>query len=155
MSLLLSARGSLTPALLALDEALGGEDLASVPFEQACTYLLKGQLERRRKRKAAARDALETAATLFDRIEAAGWAAKARGEMARLGLRRVKIGLTETEHRVALLAAAGKSNREIASALFISRRTVESNVARAYRKLGVRSRTELVRHIWLRDGLLG
>ena len=48
---------------------------------------------------------------------------------------------------MAELAAAGRSNKEIARELFISERTVEANLTRAYRKLGVRSRTELVRRL--------
>ena len=51
--------------------------------------------------------------------------------------------LTEAERRVAALAADGRHNKEIAAVLFISVRTVEANLTRVYRKLGVRSRTEL------------
>ena len=46
-----------------------------------------------------------------------------------------------------MLAAEGRANKEIAAALFVSERTVESNLTRAYRKLGVRSRTELARRL--------
>jgi DNA-binding CsgD family transcriptional regulator len=151
-AMVLAANGNLTSAAEDLDEALELEGLSSLPFERARTYLLKGRVERRRRRKAAAREAFERAATLFDRIDAHGWAEKARDETGRLGLRHAKGELTETERRVVLLAAAGKSNREIASTLFISRRTVESNIARAYRKLGVKSRAELANHVWVREG---
>ena len=67
----------------------------------------------------------------------------------RLGGRRAKDSdeLTETERRIAELAADGRSNREIAGELFVSERTVEANLTRAYRKLGVRSRTELARRL--------
>jgi DNA-binding CsgD family transcriptional regulator len=51
--------------------------------------------------------------------------------------------LTASERRVAELAAAGLTNREVAARLFMSPKTVEANVARAYRKLGIRSRAEL------------
>ena len=75
--------------------------------------------------------------------------AGARGDRARLGGRRVRDRdeLTETERRIAELAADGRSNREIAGELFVSERTVEANLTRAYRKLGVRSRTELARRL--------
>jgi DNA-binding CsgD family transcriptional regulator len=51
--------------------------------------------------------------------------------------------LTPTEARVAALVAAGSTNREVADALFVSVHTVEANLKRIYRKLGIRSRTEL------------
>jgi DNA-binding CsgD family transcriptional regulator len=151
-AMVLAASGSLTAAIEVLDKALEVEGPPSLPFERARTYLLKGRIERRRRRKASAREAFEQAAALFGRIDAHGWEVKARDETSRLGLRHAKGELTETERRVALLAAAGKTNREIASTLFISRRTVESNVARAYRKLGVKSRAELANHVWAQEG---
>jgi len=64
--------------------------------------------------------------------------------LTRLGLRRAPRGeLTATERRVAELAAGGLTNREVAVALFISPKTVEANLARVYRKLGIASRAEL------------
>jgi DNA-binding CsgD family transcriptional regulator len=57
--------------------------------------------------------------------------------------RRAADGLTEGERRAAELDAQGLTNREVAAALFLSRRTVEANLARAYRKLGIRSRAQL------------
>lgn len=53
--------------------------------------------------------------------------------------------LTPTEHRVAQLVAEGKKNKEVAAALFLSVKTVEVTLTRVYRKLGVRSRSELAR----------
>ena len=69
--------------------------------------------------------------------------------MGRLGGRRAadRDELTESERRVAGLAAEGRHNRDIAAMLFVSERTVESNLTRAYRKLGVRSRTQLARRL--------
>ena len=67
----------------------------------------------------------------------------ARAELERVGLRRAAQELTETELRVAELAATGMTNREIAAQAFISSKTVEANLARVYRKLGIRSRAEL------------
>jgi len=60
--------------------------------------------------------------------------------------------LTPTEQQVADLVADGRTNAEIANALFVSVRTVESNLTRVYRKLGLRSRTELTRHIGSASG---
>ena len=143
-SLLLASRGELAGALQALETALGRDDLPhQAPFELARTLLVKGQLERRIKHKAAARDALEQAAGIFDELGAAVWAQTALSELTRLGLRHARNELSETEQRVAKLVAAGKTNRQIAAELFISRRTVEANVARVYRKLDVNSRAGL------------
>jgi DNA-binding NarL/FixJ family response regulator len=93
---------------------------------------------------ASAKDSLDGALATFDELAAPLWAAKARAELARLGLRRgASDDLTESERRVAELAASGLKNREVAAALFMSPKTVEANLARAYRKLGIRSRAEL------------
>ena len=56
----------------------------------------------------------------------------------------MSVALTSTEARVAAFVAAGSSNREIAAQLGLSRRTVEWHLSKVYRKLGVRSRTQLV-----------
>jgi DNA-binding NarL/FixJ family response regulator len=72
------------------------------------------------------------------------WAARARGEGDRIG-GRLPYGyrLTPTEDRIARLAARGRTNKEIAEALFVSVRTIESHLSHTYSKLDVRSRTEL------------
>ena len=65
-------------------------------------------------------------------------------EAERLGLvRSDEQALTPSEARIARLAASGMTNREVAAKLFISPKTVESNLARVYDKLGIRSRAEL------------
>ena len=80
----------------------------------------------------------------FERLGAALWEARARGEMARLGGRPARTGeLTPTEARVADLVVEGKRNREIAGQLFLAVRTVDSNLERAFHKLDVRNRAEL------------
>ena len=142
-SLLLASEGKLAEALATLDTLLADHDLTPAPFEHAQTLLRKGQLERRSKHKTDARATLEQSAALFELLGAGGEVQHARAELARLGLRQAKQELTETERRVAELVAAGMTNREIAAALFINRRTVEANVARIYRKLGVRTRAAL------------
>ncbi|MCU0260250.1 MAG: helix-turn-helix transcriptional regulator, partial [Ilumatobacteraceae bacterium] len=140
------AVGDLDVAVAAASEAreLAG-DLGS-PYEQARTDLVAGVLERRMRRKRAARELLAGAADTFERIGAPTWAGRARAELGRVGVRvRAPDQLSESERRVAELAAAGRTNREIADALFLSVRTVESHLGVTYRKLGVRSRTELAR----------
>jgi DNA-binding CsgD family transcriptional regulator len=143
-ALLWAQTGELGEALASVDRALAEPELSTLPFELARTLLVRGRVERRGGHKRAARAALEAAAALFEQLGAPIWAEKARAEFGRLGLRRAPDELTETERLVAELAAAGKKNREIATELFISRRTVEANLARAYRKLHVTSRVELV-----------
>jgi DNA-binding NarL/FixJ family response regulator len=76
---------------------------------------------------------------------AALWSAKARAELARVGGGAAANDLTPTEQRVVELVAEGKSNREVADALFVTVKTVEANLTRIFRKLGVRSRSELIR----------
>jgi len=144
-ALILASEGDLAGALRHLEGALDSPrlDLTLVPLEHARTLLLKGRLERRTKHKAAASRTLEEAASLFDLLGARAWAERAQEEASRLGLRRPRQELTVTERRIAELAATGKTNQGIASELFISRRTVESNIARVYRKLNIRNRVEL------------
>jgi DNA-binding CsgD family transcriptional regulator len=55
--------------------------------------------------------------------------------------------LTAAERRVAVLVAAGRTNREVAAQLFLGERTVAGHLTRIYTKLGVRSRTELARRL--------
>ena len=85
---------------------------------------------------------------MFDDYGSPLWAARARTELARLdNASGATATLTATEQRVAELAAAGHTNRDIAATLFISPKTVEANLARTYRKLGIRSRSQLARHV--------
>ena len=115
-----------------------------MPLERARTLLVLGEVQRRTKRKRAARESLEAALARFEEIGAVLWADRAREAMRRIGGRVAASGLTVTEQRVADLVVAGRSNKEIAAALFVSVRAVEANLTRIYAKLGVSSRTELV-----------
>jgi DNA-binding NarL/FixJ family response regulator len=118
--------------------------MASWPFEHGRTLLVAGRVQRRARQKAAARSSLEQAIAIFDALPAPLWAERAREEIARLGKRpAARHDLTETERRVAELAAKGLKNREVAAQLFVSPKTVEANLARIYRKLGIHSRAEL------------
>ncbi len=107
------------------------------------TRLVPGTLLRRAKKRGAARRAIESAIAAFTIIGTPLWEARAHAELERLGLRPSAGVLTETESRIARLAASGATNREIASRLFLSVKTVEANLSRSYRKLGVRSRIGL------------
>ena len=116
------------------------------PFELGRTLLARGQALRRTKKWRPARDSLGRSLEIFEQLGAALWADKARGEMGRIGGRApAPVDLTPTEQQVADLVASGLTNREAAYALFLSVSTVEANLRRIYKKLGVRSRTELSR----------
>jgi DNA-binding CsgD family transcriptional regulator len=141
--LLLAARGDVLGAGETLDRALVEHARLEMPFELARTLLVQGQVRRRRREKRMARVALEQALALFGSMGSPLWADRARAELARLGTRAAPRELTPTEERVAALAASGLTNRAIASTLFVSPKTVEANLARAYAKLGVGSRAEL------------
>jgi DNA-binding CsgD family transcriptional regulator len=143
-ALVSAARGDLAGASAAADEAVREHDRLPLPFELGRTLLVRGTVERRAKRKREAREALTKALQIFDGLGAALWADKARAELSRIGGRAPSsLDLTPTEGKVAALVAAGNTNREVADALFVSIHTVEANLKRIYRKLGVRSRTEL------------
>jgi DNA-binding CsgD family transcriptional regulator len=142
--LLLAAQGDLDAAAATLDEALRRHEAVDIPFDRARTLLALGRVRRRRKERRAAKDALEAAASTFERLGAPLWLAMARDEIGRLGLRQGRAdALTEGERRVAELAASGLTNREVAGALFLSPKTVEAHLARAYQKLNITSRAEL------------
>ena len=105
---------------------------------------MQGSLHRRLKQKRAAADALQQALELFERLGSPPWIDRTRSELGRVGLRPASPReLTETERRVAELAAAGRTNREVAQELFMSPKTVEASLARVYGKLSISSRAEL------------
>jgi DNA-binding CsgD family transcriptional regulator len=143
--LLLAARGSIGEAIEAMDEALVQHALRPLPFEVGRTLLEKGTLKRRAKRKSAAKRTLEEALAVLEPLEANLFIARARDELGRIGLRRATVtdGLTQAQTRVAELVLAGKSNREIASALYMSPRSVEAHLTKIYRHYGVKSRSQL------------
>jgi DNA-binding NarL/FixJ family response regulator len=141
-ALVLAAEGDVGAALAALDDA-DADAAAQLPFDLAWNRLVQGRLHRRVKQKRAAADALGEALEIFERLAAPRWVEQTRAELGRVGLRRAPAELTATELRVAELAAAGLTNREVASRAFMSPKTVEANLARVYRKLGIHSRAEL------------
>jgi DNA-binding CsgD family transcriptional regulator len=143
-ALLLAARGDLDGASAAASEALARCDGLELRIEVARTFLVAGVLERRRRSKQRAANHLQQALELFDHAGARLWAQRARAELDRVGQRlSSSTELTVSECRVAQLTALGLTNREVASRLFISPKTVEANLARVYRKLNIRSRAEL------------
>ncbi len=122
-------------------------------FAAARTRLVYGERLRRAGRRSQARRHLRAALETFERLEAEPWAERARVELRATGerLRRrdpaAREELTPQELQIALVVVEGKTNREVGAQLFLSPKTVEWHLGHVYRKLGVRSRTELARAI--------
>ncbi|PRX99719.1 helix-turn-helix transcriptional regulator [Allonocardiopsis opalescens] len=139
------AADALYAEALRLHERHGG------PYERARTHLVYGEWLRRRRRRTEARAHLAAAVSAFEGIGAQLWAERARGEMAAFGERGDEPRrsgpltlLTPQELQVVRLAAGGHTNKEIAAQLFLSPRTVGHHLYKAYPKLGVAGRAELV-----------
>lgn len=116
-------------------------------FQLARTELCFGERLRRSRNRLEARRHLRQALTVFDLLGAAPWAERCRAELAKTGetIDRSRSGrtLTPQERQVAHIVAAGATNREAAASLFVNLKTIEFHLGNVYRKLGVRSRTEL------------
>ena len=144
--LLAAAKGELDAALGHLEAAAKHSSTVPIPLERGRCLLALGIAHRRVKHKRAARENLQRAAEIFADVGAVSWVARANREVARVGGRAPSSGgLTPTEERVAELVAEGLQTKQVASALFVSAKTVEGHLTRIYAKLGVSSRTELAR----------
>ncbi|WP_460655176.1 ATP-binding protein [Kribbella endophytica] len=145
-ALLTAVRGDAAGAVTEL-RRLVDRPGSECPFEAARTLLALGQVYRRAGFRSLANETLTEAAETFEALGIPRWAERARDEADRVGLHPSPQLLTATERRVADLVAAGRSNQEAAAELFLSVKTVEANLTRVYRKLSVRSRTELANHL--------
>ncbi len=136
--------------LTAAVERLGYDSPVPAPFEQARLLLAYGEQLRLGGRPTAARRPLRDAGLVFTRLGAGPWTARAAAELRAAGGRSVPpVGspldqLSQQELQVTRHVVRGARNREVATALFLSPKTVEGHLSSAYRKLGIRSRTELV-----------
>ena len=143
-----AASGDVAAARAALEQALWEHQELGQPFELARTLLAMGRVERRAKQRSAARRSLDQAVGIFESLGAGRWADLARQEVQRIsGRASTPFDLTTTERRIATLVAEGQTNREVASTLFISVKTVEANLTHIYGKLLVSSRRELARSL--------
>ena len=143
-ALLAAATGDLDRAVEAAVATMPLHDRVEQPLERARTLMTLGILYRRSKRRRESREALTAALDILDSIGATAWSAHTRSEIDRISGRKTRpTGLTPTEQHVAELAAAGRTNKEIAAETHLSVKAVEANLSRVYAKLAVRSRSEL------------
>ena len=125
----------------------------TTPFENARTLLCLGERRRRARRVRDARRPLSEALEAFEVMGAASWAEWARAELRAAGARArdprpvATAALTPQELQVALAVAEGATNKEVATALLLSPKTIEYHLGRVYVKLGVRSRSALAARI--------
>ena len=143
-SMWLAARGEVDAATRMAQQAMAAHDRLPMPFERARTQLLLGQLQDCQGLKEAAADTLGEALRAFELIGTPLWATRARDELAAThSIPTEHVRLTSSEQDVAELAASGMTNRDVAATLSVSLKTVEANLTRIYRKLGIDSRVEL------------
>ena len=145
-ALLGAAEGNLEDATRFAAEAVDTYRRLGSRFHEARALLVSGEVHRRARRRARAREAFRTAAALFTGLGAELWAAQAREQLERLSsARHDRAGLTSTQAEVADLAVEGLTNRQIADRLFMSIHTVEAHLSAVYRTLGIGSRRDLPR----------
>jgi DNA-binding CsgD family transcriptional regulator len=134
-------------------EAISQLEHSRAAVDLARAHLMYGQWLRRDRRRRDARVHLRTANDMFNAMGADGYAEQADGELRATGERARKRtpdterNLTPQEARIADLAAGGATNSEIAEQLFLSSSTVDYHLGKVFRKLGVRSRTELAHQL--------
>jgi DNA-binding CsgD family transcriptional regulator/tetratricopeptide (TPR) repeat protein len=136
----------------AIEEALAHHQRADWPFEEARTLLVQGELLRRHRHRVRAREALQRGVDLFEMLGAAAFADRTALELRAVGGRsrtpaattQATTPLTPQETNVALVVASGATNAEAAARLFLSQKTIEYHLSSVYRKLGIRSRSQLV-----------
>ena len=149
-ALVAAARGAHDEADRWFTEAAGHLDRCQDPFERARLHLELGAHLRRRGRRRQAVDELSRARETFVSLQAVPWIERADGYLSVSGLSpttsdRRRIELTPQEQAIVRLAVDGRRNRDIATELFISVKTVEYHLGNAYRKLGISRRTQLAR----------
>jgi len=133
------------------DQALHWHDRGSTPFDRGRTHLAYGTRLQRGRNRAGARVQLQQALELFEGLGAAPWVEWTRGRLVSSGGSAPAQGdpiaqrLTPQELRVSLAVQRGLSNAEAATELFLSIKTIEYHLSNVYHKLGINSRTQLIR----------
>lgn len=147
-ALYLAASGNVEEATRLLTETAERFAVAGLPLDRGRTLIALARVERRRRRRSAAQNALHAAAAVFERAGASPWLALATETPSRTAEPAPAGGgapssLTDAELRLALLVRQGASNQEAAAKLYLSVKTVEARLTRIYQKLEVRSRAQL------------
>ena len=145
--LVAAAGGASTTAASLLQQAVAQHEDVGDPFGRARALLALGIVRRRARQKRAARDAILAALAGFEQLGAATWVEKARDELGSIGGRTARGGAHGGRAPRRRPGRRGRTNREVAAALFLGERTVASHLTHIYAKLGVRSRTELARKV--------
>ena len=147
-ALLLLAREQSDEAAAAAEQAAAAFAELGFPLDRARALLAAGAARRRAGQRRQAADVLKSAIEILDELGAPLWREQAEDELRRASPRpRRDRELTSAERRVAALVAQGLTNREVAAQLFTTISTVEAHLTRTYRKLGIRSRTQLARAV--------
>ena len=136
-------------AIALFEQALEVHTGSATPFERARTQLAFGERLRRGRTRTDARTPLRDALDTFERLAARPWAERARNELRASGAASTRAAvpvadvLSPHELQVAMVVARGATNKEAAASLFVSPKTVEHHLGQIYKKLELRSRTEL------------
>jgi len=150
--LALAADGDLDAATTALRRAVSCHERSPMPLELGRSLLASAGAAAAQGNRSGSAHAAGSARSLH-RAGAVPFVRLAQAELDRAQRTRTRGALTASERQVADLVAGGLANREVAAALFTSVRTVEGHLAAVYRKLGVRSRTELAKRAAAVGGL--
>jgi DNA-binding CsgD family transcriptional regulator len=143
-ALLAAEEGDEEGAAREFERAFAFHDQSGRPFERARTLLALGRVQRRARQRRGARESLTAALAVFEQLGTPLWAELARAELARISGRAPGADeLTPTEQRVSELVAKGRTNVQVAAALFVTPKTIEFHLRNVFRKLDVRSRAEL------------
>ncbi|MGH3772426.1 MAG: AAA family ATPase [Pseudonocardiaceae bacterium] len=135
------------------DQALHLHAEGTPPFARARTHFAYGIRLRRSRNRADAGVQLRSALALFERLGAAPWVERTRAELVSSGGSApahgdiIGLQLTPQELRVSLAVERGLTNADVAAELFLSVKTIEYHLSSIYRKLGISSRTQLIRHL--------
>ncbi|WP_155370955.1 LuxR family transcriptional regulator [Catellatospora vulcania] len=136
---LLCAKGGTSAAVETLGRSVAAFTRLGMPLEQARSLLALASVQRRQRRWAASRDTAGLAEAIYRERGGTPWAAARAAQPGPAE----RTGLNAADARIVEMVAAGAKNREIANALFLSVKTVESSLTRIYRIMGVRSRVQL------------
>lgn len=149
-ALLIAKQGDPAAALELLEKTISSAGDRVYPLDLARCELTRGRVARQARRRSVARTAFLDAIEQFEAVGAPAWREVAETELARLDVpsrSRQPSELTDNELQIVAMVRDGSTNREIAAALYLSVKAVESQLTRLYRRFGVANRTQLLRTV--------